>query len=223
MWKAPNGIGGTLTPIGPADPVRFVTNDFMYGGGDGYTVFSQGTNVLQPGDDLLQVSIDYVTAHSPVDPRSKVGSSGRSPFAPRHETEGPGDRALRLADAGELVLPDRGDHVAHRPARRLRPPVRPEQARLPAASRRSSASWKLKNASTKGCVQYASLSASISWRAWRRRRWARLVLAAVVQRERRGAAVWKPFSRYQIETSRSPGAGCAVPAKLARIVSTRSS
>ncbi len=28
----------------------------------------QGTNVLQPGDDLLQVAIDYVTANSPVGP-----------------------------------------------------------------------------------------------------------------------------------------------------------
>ena len=68
MWKAPNGVGGTLTPIGPADTVRFVTNDFMYGGGDGYTAFAQGTNVLQPGDDLLQVAIDYIAAHSPVGP-----------------------------------------------------------------------------------------------------------------------------------------------------------
>ena len=32
----------------------------MYGGGDGYTALAQGTNVLQPGDDLLQVAIDYV-------------------------------------------------------------------------------------------------------------------------------------------------------------------
>jgi 2',3'-cyclic-nucleotide 2'-phosphodiesterase (5'-nucleotidase family) len=68
MWKAPDGVGGTLTPIGPADTVRFVTNDFMYTGGDGYTVFTQGTNVLQPGDDLLQVAIEYVTANSPVGP-----------------------------------------------------------------------------------------------------------------------------------------------------------
>ena len=68
IWKAPNGPSGTLTPLGPADTVRFVTNDFMYGGGDGYTVFGQGTNVAQPGDDLLQVSIDYVAAHSPVGP-----------------------------------------------------------------------------------------------------------------------------------------------------------
>ncbi len=68
MWKTPNGIAGPQTPIGPADTVRFVTNDFMYTGGDGYTVFSQGTNVLQPGDDLLQVAIEYVTANSPVGP-----------------------------------------------------------------------------------------------------------------------------------------------------------
>src|SRR6478735_565399 len=66
MWKAPNGVAGTLTPIGPADTVRFVTNDFMYTGGDGYTAFAAGTDVGQPGDDLMQVVIDYITAHSPV-------------------------------------------------------------------------------------------------------------------------------------------------------------
>ena len=68
MWKAPDGPSGTLTPIGPTDTVRIVTNDFMFGGGDGYTVLGAGTNVLQPGDDLLQVAIDYVTAHAPVAP-----------------------------------------------------------------------------------------------------------------------------------------------------------
>jgi 2',3'-cyclic-nucleotide 2'-phosphodiesterase (5'-nucleotidase family) len=68
MWKTPQGINGPATPIGPTDTVRFVTNDFMYTGGDGYTMFAQGTNVLQPGDDLLQVAIEYVTANSPVGP-----------------------------------------------------------------------------------------------------------------------------------------------------------
>ncbi|MCZ7588098.1 MAG: 5'-nucleotidase C-terminal domain-containing protein [Gaiella sp.] len=66
IWKAPDGPSGTLTPIGPSDPVRFVTNDFMYTGGDGYTVFANGTDVLQPGDDLMQVAIDYIAANSPV-------------------------------------------------------------------------------------------------------------------------------------------------------------
>jgi 2',3'-cyclic-nucleotide 2'-phosphodiesterase (5'-nucleotidase family)/predicted AlkP superfamily phosphohydrolase/phosphomutase len=68
MWKTPAGIGGPETAIGPSDSVRFVTNDFMFTGGDGYTVFAQGTDVLQPGDDLLQVAIDYIDAHSPVGP-----------------------------------------------------------------------------------------------------------------------------------------------------------
>ena len=40
----------------------------MYGGGDGYTVFAGGTNVLQPGDDLMQIVIDYIAARSPVAP-----------------------------------------------------------------------------------------------------------------------------------------------------------
>jgi 2',3'-cyclic-nucleotide 2'-phosphodiesterase (5'-nucleotidase family) len=68
MWKTPQGISGPQTPIGPTDTVRFVTNDFMYTGGDGYTVFTQGTDVLQPGDALLDVAIDYIAANSPVAP-----------------------------------------------------------------------------------------------------------------------------------------------------------
>jgi 2',3'-cyclic-nucleotide 2'-phosphodiesterase (5'-nucleotidase family) len=68
IWKAPNGPSGTLTPVGPADTVRLVTNDFMFGGGDGYTILASGTNVLQPGDALLDVAIQYVTNHSPVAP-----------------------------------------------------------------------------------------------------------------------------------------------------------
>ena len=66
MWKTPDG--GPETAIGPADTVRFVTNDFMYGGGDGYTAFAAGTDVLQPGDDLMQITVDYITDNSPVDP-----------------------------------------------------------------------------------------------------------------------------------------------------------
>jgi 2',3'-cyclic-nucleotide 2'-phosphodiesterase (5'-nucleotidase family) len=68
IWKTPDGVGGPLTPVGPTDTVRLVTNDFMFGGGDGYTVFAGGTDVAQPGDDLLQVAIDSIAANSPVDP-----------------------------------------------------------------------------------------------------------------------------------------------------------
>jgi 2',3'-cyclic-nucleotide 2'-phosphodiesterase (5'-nucleotidase family)/predicted AlkP superfamily phosphohydrolase/phosphomutase len=62
------GAGGTLTPVGPSDTIRFVTNDFMFTGGDGYTAFAQGTNVKQTGDLLLDVVINYIGDHSPVAP-----------------------------------------------------------------------------------------------------------------------------------------------------------
>jgi 2',3'-cyclic-nucleotide 2'-phosphodiesterase (5'-nucleotidase family) len=66
--KAPDGPTGTLTPVGPTDTVRLVTNDFMFTGGDGYTAFADGTDVLQPGDALLDVAIAWVSARSPVAP-----------------------------------------------------------------------------------------------------------------------------------------------------------
>jgi 5'-nucleotidase/UDP-sugar diphosphatase len=66
--RAPDGPGGTLTPIGPTDTVRIVTNDFMFTGGDGYTALANGTDVLQPGDSLLDVAIEYISANSPVAP-----------------------------------------------------------------------------------------------------------------------------------------------------------
>ena len=68
MWKTPDGMGGAETPIAPDDAVRIVTNDFMWTGGDGYTVFTQGTDVAQPGDDLMQVTIEAIAANSPVAP-----------------------------------------------------------------------------------------------------------------------------------------------------------
>jgi 2',3'-cyclic-nucleotide 2'-phosphodiesterase (5'-nucleotidase family) len=55
------------SPIGAS--IRIVTNDFMFTGGDGYTAFTGGTDVLQPGDALLDVTIEWITAHSPVAPK----------------------------------------------------------------------------------------------------------------------------------------------------------
>jgi 2',3'-cyclic-nucleotide 2'-phosphodiesterase (5'-nucleotidase family) len=68
LARAPEGPNGPLTPIGDADTVRIVTNDFMFGGGDGYTALAGGTDVLQPGDGLLEVAIEYIAANSPVAP-----------------------------------------------------------------------------------------------------------------------------------------------------------
>ena len=68
IWKTPNGIAGPATVVGDADTVRFVTNDFMYTGGDGYTIFTQGTNVKFTGKLLLDVVGAYIAAHQPVNP-----------------------------------------------------------------------------------------------------------------------------------------------------------
>jgi 2',3'-cyclic-nucleotide 2'-phosphodiesterase (5'-nucleotidase family) len=66
VWLAPPGPEPTTAPLGPGSTVRIVTNDFMYGGGDGYTAFTGGTDVLQKGDLMLDVVIDYIRANSPV-------------------------------------------------------------------------------------------------------------------------------------------------------------
>ncbi|MBP7148881.1 MAG: 5'-nucleotidase C-terminal domain-containing protein [Acidobacteria bacterium] len=68
LWKAPGGVNGVLVPVGPADSVRLVTNDFMFAGGDGYSVLGQGTDVLHPGHLQLDLANDFVRANSPVGP-----------------------------------------------------------------------------------------------------------------------------------------------------------
>ncbi|MDA0167871.1 alkaline phosphatase family protein [Solirubrobacter taibaiensis] len=68
IWLTPTGPSGPKTLLAPGSSVRMVIPDFMYTGGDGYTSFANGTNVLQPGDGLLEVTIEYITANSPVAP-----------------------------------------------------------------------------------------------------------------------------------------------------------
>ena len=78
VWLAPPGPRPTTAPLGPGSTVRIVTNDFMFGGGDGYTALSGGTNVLQTGDLLLDVLIEHIKANSPVSPPRGVAGPVRS-------------------------------------------------------------------------------------------------------------------------------------------------
>ena len=79
VWLAPPGPRPTTAPLGPGSTVRIVTNDFMFGGGDGYTALSGGTNVLQTGDLLLDVLIDHIRGNSPVSPPPRGRRAG--PFS----------------------------------------------------------------------------------------------------------------------------------------------
>ena len=48
----------------------------MFTGGDGYTAFQGGTNVLQPAMTCCDVAIEYIKAHSPVAPVIEVAGVG---------------------------------------------------------------------------------------------------------------------------------------------------
>ncbi len=66
MWLTPQGMGGPETPVTDTTTFRMVINDFVYTGGDRYTNLNEGTDVLQPGDDLMEIVAAYIGAHSPV-------------------------------------------------------------------------------------------------------------------------------------------------------------
>jgi 2',3'-cyclic-nucleotide 2'-phosphodiesterase (5'-nucleotidase family) len=76
VWLAPPGPKPTTAPLGPGSTVRIVTNDFMFGGGDGYTALSGGTDVLQTGDLLLDVLIEHIENNSPVSPPPRGRRAG---------------------------------------------------------------------------------------------------------------------------------------------------
>ena len=68
IWLTPRASTARRRCSGRAARVRIVTNDFMFTGGDGYTAFTGGTDVLRTGDLLLDVAIEYIKTHSPVAP-----------------------------------------------------------------------------------------------------------------------------------------------------------
>jgi 5'-nucleotidase len=53
-------------PINPTGTYRVATNNFMLTGGDGYVVFTQGTNKLDTGFVMADVVAAYIGANSPV-------------------------------------------------------------------------------------------------------------------------------------------------------------
>ena len=53
--------------LDPAATYRIVTNNFLADGGDSFTVFTEGTNRIGGGDDLVAF-IEYLDANSPVAP-----------------------------------------------------------------------------------------------------------------------------------------------------------
>jgi 5'-nucleotidase len=75
-------VGG-FTLIDPNATYRVVTNNFLLGGGDGYSVFAQGANQLDLGFILADVVQEYIAARSPVnaatDGRISQGAGAAAP------------------------------------------------------------------------------------------------------------------------------------------------
>ena len=73
LTKAPGARVQTVTvngkPLDPAATYKLATNDYMIGGGDGYTAFSKGKVLGDPSAAHLMASdvIDYITAKKTVD------------------------------------------------------------------------------------------------------------------------------------------------------------
>ena len=62
-------VVATGQPLDPASTYRVVTNDFMYNGGDNYTIFKQGTNPVIYSDQLLyDVVSGYLGQFGPDNP-----------------------------------------------------------------------------------------------------------------------------------------------------------
>jgi 5'-nucleotidase len=104
-----DGKGG-YSALDPAGSYRVATINFMLAGGDGYTVLTQGTNKLDTGLLDVDVTTDYIVAHSPVNPqvegRIVVGGTlpGAAAPAPAPGTSAPTTPA-QLPNTGGDVTP----------------------------------------------------------------------------------------------------------------------
>jgi 5'-nucleotidase / UDP-sugar diphosphatase len=57
---------GGYEPINVSNSYRVVTTNYLYQGGDGYTMFSQGTNYINLGYIDYEVLAEYITANYPI-------------------------------------------------------------------------------------------------------------------------------------------------------------
>ena len=88
-------------PLDPAATYRIVTNNFLADGGDGFTVFTEGTNRIGGGDDLAAL-IDYLgaTPRSPHRGPDRRHLSAPGPDAPTGSAAAVGSPRLTRCGVG---------------------------------------------------------------------------------------------------------------------------
>ena len=60
---------GGYFPVDKYATYRVAINDFLYAGGDGYSVFQQAGNYINMGFIYYEILADYIENHSPLAPR----------------------------------------------------------------------------------------------------------------------------------------------------------
>lgn len=86
-------VGGA--PVDPNSSYRLITLNYLVDGGDGYSIFTQGTNVLNTGFLDSDVTAEYIQANSPVNPQvegriTEVSAEAPAPApAPAEPTPAP--------------------------------------------------------------------------------------------------------------------------------------
>jgi len=83
---------GNYHPIDEDETYRLATNNYMLGGGDGYSVLTEGTNQYDTGYLMADVVIEYIRANSPVSPTVEGRIAQAVPTAEKiHTIQGPGN------------------------------------------------------------------------------------------------------------------------------------
>ena len=87
--------GGEWKPIDPEKLYGIVTNNFVRGGGDGYSLFAEkAQNAYDYGPSLEQVVADYLAANSPYTPKlegriTEVGAATAEPAGSEDKAAAP--------------------------------------------------------------------------------------------------------------------------------------
>ena len=61
-------VNGSFEPVDPEETYGVVSNDFVRGGGDGYSMFTNAQNAYDFGPDLADVTAEYLAANAPYTP-----------------------------------------------------------------------------------------------------------------------------------------------------------
>jgi 5'-nucleotidase / UDP-sugar diphosphatase len=95
--------------IDPAASYVVVTNNFMLGGGDGYSVFAEGTNSADTGFILADVVEEYIAVNSPISPEvdGRINTTTQPVILPA-----PIDPAPEPAPEVPVSLPNTGAPLA---------------------------------------------------------------------------------------------------------------